>query len=203
MDQIKIGQFIAQLRKEKGLTQQQLADKLLISNKTVSKWETGKGMPEISMMMPLCETLGISVNELLSGEKLSDNEYKERAEENMVNMLAERQTNVNRLVATLLIFFGTGITVGLIGCVASSNQLDIHNKFILIIAAIISTIIGLAFGISIDRKAGYFECTKCHKVFTPSGKNYIKNSLTVLPWGARFRCPHCNKTTYCKRRLTK
>ncbi len=203
MDQIKIGQFIAQLRKEKGLTQQQLADKLLISNKTVSKWETGKGMPEISLMMPLCETLGITVNELLSGEKLSDNEYKERAEENMVNMLAERQTNVNRLVATLLIFFGTGITVGLIGCVASSNQLDIYNKIILIIAAIISTVIGLAFGISIDRKAGYFECTKCHKVFTPSGKEYMKSSLTVMPWGARFRCPHCGKTAYCKRRLTK
>lgn len=203
MDQVKIGQFIAQMRKKKEMTQQQLADELHISNKTVSKWETGKGMPEVSLMMPLCETLGISVNELLSGERLSDTEYKERAEKNMVNILAERHTNVNRLVATLFIFFGTGVSVGLIASVVSVNELNTASEATLIVAAIITTVIGIASGISIDRRAGYFECTKCHTVFTPSGRDYMKNSLTVLPWGARFRCPHCDKTTYCKRRLTK
>lgn len=203
MDQIKSGQFIAQMRKEKGMTQQQLADELLISNKTVSKWETGKGMPEVSLMLPLCEKLGISVNELLSGEKIADNEYKAKAEENMVNMLTERHTNVNRLVATLFIFIGTGVTIGLIASVIICNPLELHAKITLCAAAIISMIIGLAFGITIDRRAGYFECTHCHTVFTPSGKEYMKNSLTVMPWGARFRCPHCQKNTYCKRRLTK
>ena len=75
MDQIKIGKFIAEMRKEQGITQKGLAEKLEISDKTVSKWECGNGLPEISLMMPLCEVLGINVNELLSGEKLSENDY--------------------------------------------------------------------------------------------------------------------------------
>ena len=76
MDQLKIGKFIARTRKEKGLTQKQLADALLISDKTVSKWECGNGIPEVSLMMPLCETLGITVNELLSAKRLSTSDYQ-------------------------------------------------------------------------------------------------------------------------------
>lgn len=87
MDQIKIGQFIARMRKEKNLTQRQLADILDISDKTISKWETGNGLPDVSLMMPLCETLTISVNELLSGERLVDRDYKDKAEENMLALL--------------------------------------------------------------------------------------------------------------------
>ena len=87
MDQIKIGQFIAGMRKEKNLTQRQLADILEISDKTISKWETGNGLPDVSLMMPLCEILMISVNELLSGERLVDKNYKDKAEENMLALL--------------------------------------------------------------------------------------------------------------------
>lgn len=87
MDQVKIGKFIAQCRKEKKMTQRQLADALEISDKTVSKWECGRGLPEIQFMMPLCELLGISVNELLSGEKLSADEYRQKAEENMMTLI--------------------------------------------------------------------------------------------------------------------
>ena len=90
MDQIKIGRFLAACRKEKDLTQRQLAELLHVSDKTVPKWETGKGLPEAQLMLPLCEALGISVNELLSGERLTETEYQRKAEENMVN-LAEGQ----------------------------------------------------------------------------------------------------------------
>ena len=76
MNQILTGQFIKQCRKEKGLTQEQLAERLNISCKTVSKWECGKGLPEISLMLPLCNELGITVNELLSGCKISESQYK-------------------------------------------------------------------------------------------------------------------------------
>lgn len=78
MDQIKIGRFIAKMRKEESYTQRQLADILGISDKTVSKWETGNGLPDVSLMMPLCDSLHISVNELLSGERLTDSEYQTR-----------------------------------------------------------------------------------------------------------------------------
>lgn len=203
MDQIKIGQFISQMRKEKGLTQRQLADELLISDRTVSKWETGKGMPDVSLMMPLCETLGISVNELLSGEKLSDEEYKQKAEENIVNILGEKKTNIKRLLTSGTIFIISGIATGLNFAVITLGNLDSKIAIMLAVSAIITAVLGMALGSTIDRKAGYFECTECHTVFTPSGKTYLKGSLTVTPFSAHFDCPHCKKTTRCKRKFTK
>lgn len=93
MDQVKIGMFIAQCRREKNMTQRQLAEKLGLSDKTISKWETGKGLPEAGFMAPLSEILGISVNELLTGERIPDEEYQERAEETMV-ALAEMKAEM-------------------------------------------------------------------------------------------------------------
>lgn len=91
MDQELTGKFIAQLRKEKNLTQKELADRLGISDKTVSKWETGNGMPDVSLLQPLCEELSVNLNELLSGERLSDESYSGKAEENMMNLAKEVQ----------------------------------------------------------------------------------------------------------------
>ena len=82
MDQYKIGQFIAERRKECGLTQRQLADALAISDKTVSKWETGRGLPDVSLMLPLCEALGVTVNDLLTGQRVEPADYQQKAEEN-------------------------------------------------------------------------------------------------------------------------
>ena len=93
MDQIKSGKFIAELRKTHGMTQLQLAEKLGISDKTVSRWECGKGMPELSILMPLCEVLEINVNELLSGEFLTQESYSQKAEENMLNLIQETTEN--------------------------------------------------------------------------------------------------------------
>ena len=98
MDQIKIGKFIAKTRKEKDMTQRELADALMISDKTVSKWECGKGLPEVSLMVPLCKVLEISVNDLLSGERVSELDYKEKAEENMMNLMEENQKNKKNLI---------------------------------------------------------------------------------------------------------
>lgn len=95
MDQTRIGTFIAVLRKEKGLTQKELAEQIGISDKTVSKWETGNGMPDIAYLSPLCEVLDINVNELLSGEKLPSEEYLGKAEENMKHLMQENQNNKN------------------------------------------------------------------------------------------------------------
>ena len=74
MDQVKIGRFIKECRNEKNMTQQELADKLMVSYKTISKWECGKGLPEVSLMIPLCEMLGVNVNELLSGCHIEEKE---------------------------------------------------------------------------------------------------------------------------------
>lgn len=110
MDQEKIGRFIADCRREKGMTQRQLADLLGISDKTVSKWETGKGLPEAGILAPLGEALGISVTELLTGERIPDEEYQERAEETMV-ALAEMKTEVEE-VKKKVISMDKGVDVG-------------------------------------------------------------------------------------------
>ena len=91
MEQNMIGKFISTCRKEKGFTQMQLAEKLNITNRAVSKWETGKSMPDVSIMLELCEILGITVNELLSGERIKMEDYKKKAEENLIELQAKKE----------------------------------------------------------------------------------------------------------------
>lgn len=132
MDQKRIGAFIAQCRKEKNLTQMQLAELLEITNQAVSKWENGRGMPDVSLLQPLCDVLGISLNELFSGEHISAEEYKGKAEENISKLFKEKQianlkpvkylfsicANVTLLVAAI------ELAVGLIGNFFNSTILE-------------------------------------------------------------------------------
>lgn len=109
MDQIKIGKFIAELRKQKNMTQQQLGDEIGVSFKTISKWETGKGMPDLSLLKPLSDCLGITINELLNGEKFQKEEYIDKLEENIISTIkyTDKQVkNKNTTIGLLLIIFG-------------------------------------------------------------------------------------------------
>lgn len=103
MDQVKTGRFIAGERKKKGYTQKQLAEKLQISDKTISKWECGNGFPEVSLLLPLCSELDITVNELLSGEKVSEEDYRNKAEENMVNLVKEAQESKKKIILSAMV----------------------------------------------------------------------------------------------------
>lgn len=102
MDQISIGKFIAESRKSRNLTQRQLADALSISDKTISKWECGKGLPEVSLMLPLCAALDITVNDLLSGERVSLIDYPKKAEANMMNLMKENEENRKRMALSII-----------------------------------------------------------------------------------------------------
>lgn len=102
MDQIKIGKFIANTRKEQNMTQLDLANKLGVTDRAVSKWENGRGMPELSLIKPLCDTLSISINELFCGEKITEENYTEKAEENIVNTFGYSK---NKIRKTKIIFF--------------------------------------------------------------------------------------------------
>ena len=108
MDQIKIGKFIADERKRKGYTQKQLSEKLEISDKTISKWERGNGFPEVSLLLPLCNELEITVNELLSGERVSEEDYLKKAEENMVNLVREALESKKKIVLSAMV---AGLTI--------------------------------------------------------------------------------------------
>jgi len=98
LNQVEIGRFISKMRKQKRLTQVELADLLSISNKTISKWECGNGMPELSLMLPLCDSLGISLNELFSGVKLTDADYKKKVEENLMRLLEDADKTKKNIV---------------------------------------------------------------------------------------------------------
>ena len=131
MNQELTGKFISQLRKEKNLTQKELADRLGISDKTVSKWETGNGMPDVSLLQPLCKELSVNLNELLSGERLSEESYSGKAEENMMNLARDvqegrenkKKVGIIGLICGILAFLFclefTLVSVGGIGGVAS------------------------------------------------------------------------------------
>ena len=97
MDQIKIGRFIAATRKELNMTQRQLADALSISDKTISKWECGKGLPEVSLMLPLCDALQITVNELLTCERIALTDYQEKAEDNIMDLMSENEKIIKEI----------------------------------------------------------------------------------------------------------
>lgn len=113
MNQEKIGKFIASLRKEKNLTQQELAEKLGVSDKSVSRWENGKTMPDLSLMQPLCQELGITINELLSGEKIKKEEYQDRLEKNILNTIDYSNKKIKH-TKMIFIFLMTMIGVFLI-----------------------------------------------------------------------------------------
>lgn len=201
MDQIKIGRFIAQERKQKNYTQRQLADRLGISDKTISKWERGNGFPEVSLLLPLCEELDISVNELLTGERVSDTEYRKKAEENMVNLVKEAQESkkkiiLSALVAGLVILAATPLFV-VSGTVPMENWL----RILLIIIGMVVIVVGIGIACVLDREAGAFECPECKERFVPEMGEYIMGPHTLTK--RKLKCPNCGANKYCRKVLTK
>ena len=196
MNQIKTGKFIAQMRKEKGMTQRQLADELLISDKTVSKWETGKGMPEVSLMMPLCEVLGINVNELLTGERIPDESYKEKAEETMMDLMRNKKGRgkiIALIVLIMLLMLAPMIIVAVL-----IEMYDLPEK--LEIITLIPAIIGAVVIIFVDCSVGYYQCEECGEKFVPKfGANYF--FAFHKPDSRKIRCPKCGKNCWCKHNL--
>lgn len=196
MNQIKTGKFIAQMRKEKGMTQRQLADELLISDKTVSKWETGKGMPDVSLMMPLCEVLGINVNELLTGEKIPDEKYKEKAEETMMDLMRNKKGRgkiIALMIMILLLMITPMIIMGIL-----IDKYNLPEK--LEIIGIIPMIIGVITTLFVDCSIGYYQCEECGEKFVPKfGANYF--FAVHKPDSRKIRCPKCGKNCWCKHNL--
>ena len=203
MDQVKIGRFITEQRKQKNYTQRQLADILEISDKTVSKWECGNGFPEVSLLLPLCKELEISVNELLSGERLSEVDYKQKAEENMVNFIQEKEANKKRMQLTILI--GIIATISFITfiliVVMYTDVMSIPVKIILVAIACLIFIIGMYAAMQGERTIGYYQCKECGDTFVPTFKAYTMGIHLFST--RRLKCPHCGKKSWCKKFLAK
>lgn len=200
MDQIKIGQFIALKRKEAEYTQRQLADILGISDKTVSKWERGNGLPEVSLMLPLCEALHINVNELLSGEVLTDANYKQKAEENMMNLAQEKEESKKKIILSVIVCALTILSGVTLILVAGLFPIEQWQRVLLIGIALLEIVGGIAVACVLDLSAGTYECRKCGTRFVPTAGAYVKGPHTITT--RQLKCPHCGKVSYCKKRLT-
>ena len=136
MDQVKVGRFIAKLRKEQGLTQEALGQELGVTNKTVSRWETGSYMPDIELLIPLGEILGVSVNELLAGERLSDEQFRKQADENLVEAVRESSFSAKERTAFFIAKWRREhialITLCVILCAAASLYLWFKKLWVLL-----------------------------------------------------------------------
>lgn len=199
MDQIEIGKFIADTRKEKNMTQRQLADALSISDKTVSKWECGKGLPEVSLMLPLCEVLQITVNDLLTGARVAAEDYQKKAEDNMMNLMKENEENKKRLVLSIVCGIITVIAVLSLLVIASYMALPAAARIALIVFAAATAVAGIGAAAMLDAKAGYFECPHCKALFVPTMGEYVKGYHTFTR--RRLSCPECGKVGMCAHRI--
>lgn len=201
MNQIKTGKFIAETRKAQGLTQKQLADILEISDKTVSKWECGKGLPEVSLMLPLCSALNITVNDLLSGERVSKIEYINKAEENMMNLIKENEENKKRMALAIICGIITVIAVCSLIVIASYIEMPMIARIALILFAAAIAIAGIGAAAMLEIKAGYYECPHCKALFVPTMNEYLKGYHTLTK--RKLTCHECGKSGMCRHRVVR
>ena len=201
MDQITIGKFIAAERKRKGYTQKQLSEKLGISDKTVSKWDRGNGFPEVSLLLPLCNELDITVNELLSGERVSKEDYQKKAEENMVNLVKEAQESRKKIILSAMVGLLTIIAAVPLFVISGAIPMELWIRVLLIVTGLVVVIIGIAIACILDREAGAYECPDCHTRFIPEMGEYIMGPHTITK--RKLKCPNCGAHKYCKKVLTK
>ena len=202
MDQVKIGNFIAECRKNKELTQAELAEKLNITDRAISKWERGKGMPDSSIMLDLCKELGITVNELLSGEVIKMDNYNKKAEENLLEMRKQKEEADRRLL-TIEIVMGviTLIMYLALVMIASYVEMSDSTRLLIIIPATVLLFLMSLAALRIEQVAGYYECEKCHHKYVPTYKSVL--------WAMHInrtrymKCPECGRRSWQKKRVTK
>lgn len=186
MDQIKIGKFISQCRKKKKLTQTELAEKLNITDRAISKWENGICLPDSGTMPALCEILNITINDLFSGEKVDMNDYYKKAEQNLLDMQKLKEEADKRLLRTetIILFLAIIIYITFVMIITFYDLSEKISALILIPLTIFVFMICLL-ALRIEQQAGYYECQKCHHKYIPT-------------YSSVFLAAHINRTRYMK-----
>ena len=201
MNYNKIGAFIAAERKAKNLTQAKLAEKLFVSEKTISKWENGKGVPDTLVLPLICKEFNVSINELLSGERLPKEEYKTKAEEQLLNI--QRQNyNASKLLLHTEIILGVISVITLLSFViTASYMLEYLNMValpvIMLVVGILAGLTGIHFCLVIEQRAGYYECKHCGHRHVPDLKSVY---FAMHIFRRRYiKCPHCKRHSWQKK----
>ena len=202
MNQIKIGKFIAECRKKNNLTQMQLAEKLNITDRAVSKWENGKGMPDSSIMLDLCSELKISVNDLLCGEMISMENKNEKQEQILLDMAKEVEEKnkiiwtsmwVIMIVAMISLFAGVFLVAFLVP--------EGTWQVIAILGICVVFLLPCFYALKLEVSIGHYKCKKCGEEIIPT----YSEALWAMHSGTTryLKCPKCNKRTWCKKEIKK
>ena len=202
MDQIRIGKFIAECRKQKNLTQVQLAEKLSVTDKAVSKWERGIAMPDTSIMLELCDILSISVNELLSGEKIDMENNSQKNEQLLIEMTKELERK-NKAIWNAMWTIMIVSMVGLFGGLALIALFMPEGPWMLvaILALCVLFLIPCFYALKLEVSVGAYKCKNCGYEIVPT----YAQALNAMHRGTTryLKCPKCNKRSWCKKVLKK
>ena len=202
MDQVKIGKFIAECRKKNNLTQMQLAEKLDITDRAISKWENGRAMPDSGIMLDLCKELKISVNELLSGEVIEMKEYDKKTEQLLLDMQKQKEEADKRLLSMEIVIGVLTIVLFLfLVMVASYVEIQESVRLLIIVPATVFVVAVCFVLLRIEQVAGYYECRKCNHRYIPT----YPDVLWAMHIGRTryMKCPECNKWSWNKKVISK
>lgn len=202
MDQIKIGKFIQERRKEKRLTQSELAEKLDVTDRAVSKWENGNCIPDASNIQELCKILNITINDLFSGCVVDMRDNEKKLEENLLEMIKIKEKRDKELLI-LEIFIGVIVSIIMFLCImiAFFVQMEDWIRIVLIVFGIIPFAIGISYAIRIEQIAGYYECSNCNYKYIPTYKSVLFSMH--INRTRKMKCPNCNKKSWHKKVISK
>ncbi len=200
MDQIKIGRFIQEKRKEQKLNQSDLAERLNITDRAISKWENGNCLPDAGRMPELCKILNISINDLFSGEIVDMKNNEKKLEENLLEMAKLREEKDKQLLALeYVIGFTASITFMILIFVASFIEMETWLRIMLIVAGSIIFAFGVGNAVKIEQVAGYYKCSACNHKYVPTYQSVFWSQH--IGRTRKMKCPNCGKKTWNKKVL--
>ena len=202
MDQLKIGKFIAECRRQKQLTQLQLADKLGITDKAISKWERGIAMPDTSIMLELCDILGISVNEILNGEIINVENSNEKNEQLLLDMAKELETKNKTIWSSMWAIMIVSMTALVAGIFIAAFLIPEGIwQLVTILGICIVFLIPCFYALKLEVSVGAYKCKNCGHEIVPTYKEVLMAKHRGFT--RHLKCPVCNKRTWCKKILKK
>jgi len=202
MDQIKIGRFIAECRKKENLTQMQLSEKLGITDRAVSKWETGKSLPDSAIMLELCDILKITVNDLLSGEKISMENNNQKNEQLLLDMAKELEKKNKTIWSSMWAIMTVSITALLAGIFIAAFLIPEGVwQLVTILGVCVVFLIPCFYALKLEVSVGAYRCKNCGHEIVPT----YTQALNAMHRGTTryLKCPECGKRTWCKKVISK
>lgn len=202
MDQKKIGKFIAECRRQRGMTQMQLAEKLCITDKAISKWERGIAMPDSSIMLLLCDILCISVNELLCGERIEMESNEQKNEQLLLDMATELEKKNKTIWTSMWVLMIVSLTAFFAGTAVVAFLIPEGVwQLVTLLGMFVLFLLPCFYALKLEVSVGAYRCKNCGNEIVPT---YMEALMAMHKGTTRYlRCPRCQKRTWCKKVLKK